>query len=180
VVLAVATFLALVGAALWVGSGLASRDKSPAGGAGSRLPAGPSAGDGSGSPAASAPVTAAPSAPVTSQPAAPAASRTRTPPPASSVRVTVTVVNDRGGAFQLALVVDNTSTATQSWEVVLTFPVRVTRLRAIGNGDLTVRNDQAIVRGTSGPGESAVAIGGVTSDGSTLRTWTCAVNGRPC
>ena len=182
--LAIATFLALVGAAIWVGSGFASRDAAPVGGGGSRLPAGPSAGSSAGDePVVSASATAAPStsAPITSQPAAPAQSRTRTTPPLSrSVRATVSVVNDGGGAFQLALVVNNTSAATQAWEVVITFPVRVTQLRAIGNGTLSTRNNQAIVRGTSGPGETAVAIGGVTSDGSTLRTWTCTVNGQAC
>jgi hypothetical protein len=182
--LAIATFLALVGAVLWVGSGLASRDASPAGGTGSRLPARPTAGDAPGSPAASAPVTTAPSAsvPVTSQPATAAApTRTRTTAPAArTVRVTVSVVDDGGGRFQLAIVVDNITSATQTWELVITFPVRVERLQAVGTGTLTARGNQAIVRGTSGPGESGIAIGGVTSDGSTLRTWTCTVNGLSC
>jgi hypothetical protein len=65
---------------------------------------------------------------------------------------------------------------------VLTFPVRVNDVRAIGDGTVSPRgNNQVVVRGRSGAGETtALAIGGETSDGRALRTWTCTVNGLPC
>jgi hypothetical protein len=180
-VLALATLLVLVAAAIWVGTQIAPRDEARKGGG--RLPAVPPTAQVTESPVASAPAPSAvapTSAVPTVQPVAPQPSRPRTTPPSRAVRATVNVVNDRGGAFQLGVVLNNTAATAQSWELVITFPVPVTDLRAIGTGELTVRGNQAIVRGRSGPGESGLAIGGETSDGSRLRTWTCTINGQPC
>jgi hypothetical protein len=188
-VLALTTLLVLVAAAIWVGTQIAPRDETRKGGAG-RVPAVAPTAQASGSPVASpppsvapsvAPSAAAPTAQPTAVPVAPQPSRPRTtPPPSRAVRATVDVVDDRGGAFQFGVVINNTAATAQSWELVITFPVPVTDLRAIGTGDLTVRPNQVIVRGRSGPGESGLAIGGRTSNGSQLRTWTCTINGQPC
>jgi hypothetical protein len=178
-VLALATLLVLVAAAIWVGTQVAPRDEARKGGG--RLPAVPPTATASEPPVAPPPTVAPTSAVPTAVPVAPQPSRPRTtPPPSRAVRATVNVVNDRGGEFQLGVVLDNTASTAQSWELVITFPVSVRDLRSLGTGELTVRGNQAIVRGRSGPGESGLAIGGETSDGSRLRTWTCTINGQPC
>lgn len=185
-VLALATMLVLVGAAIWVGFEVVSRDGVPRGNAAGWVPAVPATADQPRSPVTSAPpvVSASPTAssPAPAKPPGAQPTRTRTtPPPARTVRATVTVVNDPGGAFQLGLAVTNVVNSAQNWEVVLTFPVRVTNVRAIGDGTATGRNNQVTVRGRTEAGATgAVAIGGTTIDGSTLRTWTCTINGLSC
>jgi hypothetical protein len=185
-VLALATMLVLVGAAIWVGFEVVSRDGVRRGNAAGWVPAVPATADQPRSPVASAPpvVSASPtaSASASAKPTAAQPTRTRTTaPPTRTARATVTVVNDPGGAFQLGLEVTNVVNSAQNWEVVLTFPVRVTNVRSIGDGTATGRNNQVTVRGRAAAGgTSAVAIGGTTIDGSTLRTWTCTINGLPC
>jgi len=185
-VLALATMLVLVGAAIWVGFEVVSRDGVRRGNAAGWVPVVPATADQPRSPVASAPpvVSASPaaSAPASVRPTAAQPTRTRTtPPPARTVRAAVTVVNDPGGAFQLGLAVTNVVNSAQNWEVVLTFPVRVTNVRAIGDGTATGRNNQVTVRGRTAAGATGgVAIGGTTIDGSTLRIWTCTINGLPC
>jgi hypothetical protein len=183
--LALTVMLVLVAAAIWTGFNVASRDGVRKGATGGPLPAVPSA-VASSSPAPAPPVASAPPSPsvsVTARPVAPQPTRSRTtPPPAQTVRATVTVLNDRGGEFQLGLAITNSAATAQSWELVLTFPVRVTDVRAVGDGTVSPRgNNQVMVRGRTGAGETtALAIGGETSDGRALRTWTCTVNGLPC
>jgi hypothetical protein len=185
-VLALTTMLVLVAAAIWTGFNVASRDGVRQGAVGGPIPIVPSAVVSPSSAAPAAPVTSAPPSPsvsVTAQPVAPQPTRSRsTPPAARTVGATVTVVNDRGGEFQLGLAVSNSASSAQSWEVVLTFPVGVTDVRAVGDGSVSPRgNNQVVARGRSGPGETtALAIGGETSDGRSLRSWTCTVNGFTC
>jgi hypothetical protein len=184
--LALTTMLVLVAAAIWTGFNVASRDGVREGAVGGPIPIGPSAVGPPSSAAPAAPVTSAPPSPsasVTAKPVAPQPTRSRsTPPAARTVSAAVTIVNDRGGDFQLGLAVTNSASTAQSWEVVLTFPVRVTDVRAVGDGTVSPRgNNQVVARGRSGPGETAaLAIGGETSDGRGLRTVTCTVNGFTC